>query len=143
MSKVAKKILIVTIILTLIGLYQVYSSSKVWALYKEGDQFFYFKRQLIFTIIGYFCLIILSKISLDRLFKLNKKLVVISVIMLILVLIPGLSIVRNGSRSWFGIGSFAFQPSEFAKFALIVFSSVFLANHYNSSDKFLKTTLSL
>ena len=55
MSKVAKKILIVTIILTLIGLYQVYSSSKVWALYKEGDQYFYFKRQLIFTIIGYFC----------------------------------------------------------------------------------------
>lgn len=140
MSKEGKKILIVTIILTIIGLYQVYSASKVWALYKENDAYYYFKRQALFMIIGYFALIILSKINLDKVFKWNKKLVIISFILLVLVLIPGLSIVRNGSRSWFGIGSFAFQPSEFAKFSLIVFSSVYLANNYRNSDKFFKTT---
>ena len=137
MSKLGKKILIVTIILTLIGLYQVYSSSKVWAFYKEGDELYYFKRQGIFMILGYLVLFIFSKIDLEKLFKFNKHLLLVSFILLILVLIPGLSIVRNGSRSWFGIGSFAFQPSEFAKFSLILFSSTYLANHYKDSDNFL------
>ena len=140
MTKNAKKILIITIILTIIGLYQVYSASKVWALYKENDAYYYLKRQALFMIIGYFALVVLSRINLDKLFKWNKRLLLISFILLVLVLIPGLSIVRNGSRSWFGIGSFAFQPSEFAKFSLIVFTSVYLANHYKQSDKFLKTT---
>lgn len=140
MNKLGKRILGITIVLTIIGIYQVYSSSRVWALYKENDSYYYLKRQILFMIIGYIALIILSKINLNKIFGWNKKLLLISFIMLVLVLVPGLSIVRNGSRSWFGIGSFAFQPSEFAKFSLIVFSSVYLANNYNKSDHFFKTT---
>ena len=141
MSKSGKKILLITIILSLIGLWQVYSSSRVWSMYLENDQYYYFKRQAIFMVIGYLAMFVLYKIDLDRIFKINKKLLLISFLSLILVLIPGLSIVRNGSRSWFGIGSFAFQPSEFAKFSLIVFTSVFLSNRYRISNSFLKTTL--
>ena len=48
--------------------------------------------------------------------------------MLILVLIPGIGTVRNGSRSWFGIGSFGIQPSEIAKIGLIIFVSKYLSN---------------
>lgn len=140
MSRQGKKVLIITIILSLIGLYQVYSASKVWAVYKENDEFYYLKRQALFMFIGYLALIFFSKINLEKVFKWNKKLLIGSIILLILVLIPGLSIVRNGSRSWFGIGSFAIQPSEFAKLSLIVFSSVYLSNNYKYSDKFLKST---
>ena len=49
--------------------------------------------------------------------------------MLILVLIPGIGTVRNGSRSWFGIGGFGIQPSEFTKLGLIIFTSKYLANN--------------
>ncbi len=49
--------------------------------------------------------------------------------MLILVLIPGIGTVRNGSRSWFGIGSLGLQPSEFTKLGLIIFTSKYLANN--------------
>lgn len=140
MSRISRKLLIVVMVLSVIGLYQVYSASKVWALYKENDELFYFKRQLLFMVIGYVGLFIFSKINLDKLFKKDKFLLLISFILLILVLIPGLSIVRNGSRSWFGIGSFAFQPSEFAKLSLIISTSVYLANNYKKSDHFFKTT---
>ena len=140
MTKEGRKILISSIILSIIGLYQVYSSSKVWALYKENDQFYYLKRQTLFMIIGYIGLIVFSKINLEKIFKWNKKLLLIGFILMVLVLIPGLSIVRNGSRSWFGVGSFAIQPSEFAKLSLIVFSSAFLANNYKQSDNFFKST---
>lgn len=49
--------------------------------------------------------------------------------MLVLVLIPGIGKVRNGSRSWFGIGSLGIQPSEFAKLGLIIYVSKYLANN--------------
>ena len=49
--------------------------------------------------------------------------------LLILVLIPGIGTVRNGSRSWFGIGGFGIQPSEFTKLALIMFTSRYLTEH--------------
>ena len=57
-----------------------------------------------------------------------------SIILLVLVLIPGIGIIRNGSRSWFGIGGFGIQPSEFAKLALIIFVSKYL----EKSNKFIK-----
>ena len=56
-------------------------------------------------------------------------------ISIILVLIPGIGTVRNGSRSWFGIGGLGVQPSEFAKLGLIIFTSKYLArNQKNMGD---------
>ena len=52
---------------------------------------------------------------------------IISFILLILVLIPEIGVVRNGSRSWFGIGSFGIQPSEAMKLAIIIFSAKYLS----------------
>lgn len=46
-----------------------------------------------------------------------------------LVLIPGIGTIRNGSRSWFGIGSLGIQPSEFVKLGLIIFVSKYLAKN--------------
>ena len=56
-------------------------------------------------------------------------------LLLVLVLIPGIGSIRNGSRSWFGIGGFGIQPSEFAKLGLIIFTAKYLAkNQKNMSD---------
>ena len=140
MNKLAKRIILISVVLSIIGLYQVYSSSKIWAEYKENDQFFYLKRQFLFMIVGYIALFVFSKIDLNKIFRLNRYGIIISFLLLILVLIPGLSIVRNGSRSWFAIGGFAFQPSEFAKLSLILFTSSYLSYNYKKSDNFLKTT---
>jgi len=135
-----KKILIITIILSLIGLYEVYSASSIWANYTKGDSFYYLNKQFIFMSIGYIFLYIFSKINLDRVYKMDKYMLIISFILLGLVLIPGISIVKNGSRSWLGVGSLAFQPSELSKFALIIFSSKYLADKYRVSENFFKST---
>ena len=51
----------------------------------------------------------------------------ISFVLLVLVLIPGIGSIRNGSRSWFGIGSLGIQPSEACKISLIIFVSKYLS----------------
>ena len=122
------------LILSLFGLVMIYSSSYIWAEYKFGDAFRYAKQQGLFLIIGTFLMLFISKID----YKIYKEkawnVFIICIILLILVLIPGIGSVRNGSRSWFGIGSFGIQPSEFAKLSLIILTSKYLTN----SNKFLK-----
>lgn len=77
----------------------------------------------------------ISKINYQIYEKKANILLLICVTLLVLVLIPGIGTVRNGSRSWFGIGSFGIQPSEFTKLALIIFTSKYLVkNERNLKD---------
>jgi len=106
---------IVCLLLCLFGLLMIYSSSCVWAEYKFNDSFHYLKYQTIFFTIGFIIMIIISKINYNIYYKYANHILLLSIILLILVLIPGIGSVRNGSRSWFGIASFGIQPSEAAK----------------------------
>ena len=67
-----------------------------------------------------------SVINIEKIYKYTSFIFLASFILLVLVLIPGLGKIRNGSRSWFGIGGFGIQPSEFMKLAMIVFVSKYL-----------------
>ena len=107
----------------------IYSSSNIWALYKFNDSLYYLKHQGLFFIIGLIAMFVVSKIDYKLYLKYSNKIFLLSLILLVLVLVPGIGQVRNGSRSWFGIGSFGFQPSEIAKIALIIFVSKYLANN--------------
>lgn len=129
MKKIDKLILISVIIISLFGLLMIYSSSSIWAEYKFNDPYKYLKTQGIFLIVGYFIIYIVSKISYQIYQKYSNIILITCIILLILVLIPGIGSVRNGSRSWFGIGSFGIQPSEFAKLGIIIFTAKYLTNN--------------
>lgn len=107
----------------------IYSASYIWAEYKFNDAFKFVKHQGLFFIIGIIMMLITSKIPYKVYFEKANTLLLISIILLILVIIPGIGTVRNGSRSWFGIGSFGIQPSEFAKLTLIIFTSKYLTKN--------------
>ena len=142
MSKKLDKILLfATITISLFGLLMIYSSSNIWAEYKFNDGFYYLKHQLIFFFIGLIIMYIVSKINYEVYYKYSNVILLTCLILLILVLIPGIGSIRNGSRSWFGIGSFGIQPSEAAKLGLIIFSSKFLSNSESHIKSFKKGVL--
>lgn len=138
LNKNGKIVLFCVLTLVIIGIYEVYSSSKIWALYKENDSLYFFKRQLGFSIIGIIVMFLSMKINLNLVFKYNKLILMSGFLLIGMVLIPGIGIVRGGSRSWFGIGSFAIQPAEFFKASIIIYSSVYLEEHYKKTKKFIK-----
>lgn len=107
----------------------IYSSSYVWADYKFNDPFKYLRSQSIFLILGYVIMYIVSKYPYQNYKKLSNIIFGICISMLALVLIPGIGTVRNGSRSWFGLGGFGIQPSEFTKLGLIIFTSKYLESN--------------
>lgn len=127
MKKMNITLVITIILLSLFGLMMVYSSSYVWADYKFEDPFKYVKNQGLFLIIGLILMFIVSKINFENYYKYSNKIFLICLILLILVLFVGTE--RNGSKSWFGIGSFGIQPSEFMKLAMIIFTSKYLYNN--------------
>lgn len=127
-------------ILIFIGLIMIFSSSYIWASFKFGDSLKYVKQQALFIIIGYLVLYFILKLDNDFFYKNSKLLLMGSFVLLVLVLIPGIGSVRNGSRSWFGIGPFGIQPSEAMKLAIILFASKYLSNNKNAYKK-LKTIM--
>ena len=139
--KMDKILFLSTIVLSIFGLMMIYSSSSVWAEYKFNDSFHYLKYQFLFFIIGLFIMIIVSKINYKLYYKYSNIILFISFILLILVLIPGIGSIRNGSRSWFGIGSFGIQPSEAAKISIIIFTSKYLCNNGDYIKNFFKGLL--
>lgn len=124
----------IALILIIFGLVMIYSASSIWALYKFSDSFKYVKQQALFIAIGIILVLFIRKINYNFYYKNATSIFVVCIILLILVLIPGIGSVRNGSRSWFGIGSFGIQPSEFAKIGLIILTSKYLSK----SNKFVK-----
>lgn len=104
-------LLIVAIILTIIGLIALFSATQE----STNDEF---KKQIIWFIASAIMMVIVMLINYETLVKLSPIFYGIFIILLIVVLFTK---PINGATSWFNIGSFSFQPSEFAKIAVILF----------------------
>ncbi len=127
MKKMNISLFILVILLSIFGLVMIYSASYVWADYKFDDAFKYVKNQGMFLIIGIILMYFISKVHFEKYYKYANKIFAVCFILLVLVLFLGTE--RNGSKSWFGIGSFGIQPSEFMKLAMIIFTSKYLYNN--------------
>lgn len=136
MKKFDNVLFISVIILSLFGLMMIYSSSYIWSSYKFNNPYKFVMNQGIFFIIGIFIMLLFSKLNNKFFEKKSNLILLIGFSLLILVLIPGIGSVRNGSRSWFGIGSFGIQPSEFMKIGLIIFTSKYLKNNERKMKSF-------
>ncbi|MHA7860830.1 putative lipid II flippase FtsW [Tessaracoccus sp. Y36] len=103
-----------------IGPLMVLSSSAALAQSTQDGPYHYALRQLAFLAIGLVFLVILSRLPSSLLRRFGWLFWVIAVALLIAVQIPGLGVLVNGNRNWLLIGGSQFQPSEFAKLALVV-----------------------
>jgi cell division protein FtsW len=134
-------LIMVTLTLLAVGLIMVYSASAVWADYKFDDSFFFAKRQLLFAAVGVFAMFFIMNVEYWTWKNWAKVLIIICFVLLVLVLIPGIGVLRNGSRSWIGVGAFSVQPSEFVKLAMIAFLAKYLSENQRYITSFRKGVL--
>ncbi|MBC7076328.1 MAG: stage V sporulation protein E [Syntrophomonadaceae bacterium] len=128
---------ITTLALLGIGLVMVFSSSAVTAGVKYGDAYFFFKRQLLWAVIGLIAMIVIMKINYLRLREFSLPLMAVAVICLILVITP-LGIATKGSTRWLGVGILSFTPSELAKLAVVMFLAKTLEVNIDNIKSFKK-----
>lgn len=128
-------ILISTVALAVIGIIMIYSASCYSAKLHYGDSFFFVKKQALSFAGGLIMMFFGCKISLDFLKKIKWIIYAISVILLALVFIPGLGAESYGATRWINLGFATFQPSEIAKFGLMIFLAGYMAENPPSSFK--------
>jgi cell division protein FtsW len=108
-------------ILAGIGLAMSYSASTVYAARVFGDSFYFLKRQIIWGVIGLSALFIFQGIDYRNHAKYSRIMIVLSILILIAVLIPGIGLNIKGSSRWISIGFMNIQPAEFVKLAVVIY----------------------
>ena len=121
-------VLFITVIILLsLGIIMVLSASSPTSLATTGSSYTYVYKQLIAAIIGIGVMLVISKIDYKQYGKFYKIIYVISIVILLLVAIPGLGRTVNGARRWINIPLFSsIQPSEITKLGLIIFFAMYL-----------------
>ena len=112
-------LLIVVLILIVVGLFVLYSTSSYNGELKFQDRYYYLKKQLFATSLGLACMYVASQIDYHVWERFAVLAYVISIGLSLAVLFIGDE--YNGSKRWLSFGPISFQPSEFAKLAVIIF----------------------
>lgn len=118
---VDKQLLVLVLTLLVFGVIMVANASVVDAVRYFDDKFFYAKRQVVWSLLGLIALVICSKINPQVWKKVSLYAVLSSVILLVLVLLPGVGSKVLGAKRWIQIGDLVLQPAELAKFALFTY----------------------
>ncbi len=118
--------------LIIIGLVMVTSSTVDFAAARFSNPFFFIKKQLIFIILGLIILYVLSHIKIDFFYDYGPLFLLFSLIISLLVHIPGLGVTVNGATRWIDIGVFTLQVSEVSRlFFFIWLSGYIVRNDFN------------
>ena len=126
--------LILVLILLTFGLVMLFSASYAYAFYNEGDSFHYIKRQLFFAVAGVAAMLFISQVNYKILQKYSLALFGVTLVLLVLVLFMRDA---NGFARWIYVGNrFSFQPSEVAKFAIIVLFAHFASQNADKMKTF-------
>ncbi len=116
-----------------IGLVMVYSTSAYRGQELYNDSGYFVKRQIVFALVATVIMFLLSKVDYRIYMRYAKSILLIAMALLVLVYIIGTA--SHGSARWLYIGPFGFQPSEFAKLALIIYTAAVCTRKSKSLNK--------
>lgn len=119
-------------LLSIIGVIMVFSASSIYSLDTRGSAWAVSIRQLVFLIISIPMAILLARLSLKNWQNLARFGLILSVVILLLLRIPGIGKEVNGNTNWISLGFVDVQPSELAKFLIILWASQLLATRLNA-----------
>jgi len=123
--------------LVAIGIVMIYSASAIYADSVMKDSLYYIKRHLVYISIGLFMMVLAMSVDLEKLRALARPIILVSILLLLIVLIPHIGSQTAGARRWFKFGPLSFQPSEFAKIAIIIY----MADFTSRKEKVMKSFL--
>lgn len=133
-GKIDVTFLVLVLVLLTVGLVMLFSASHAYAFYNEGNSFYYIERQLFFAVVGVAAMLFVSQVN----YKILQKYSVLLYVGAVGLLLVADIFMRDqyGFARWIYIGSFSFQPSEIAKFAIIVLFAHFAATNADKMKTF-------
>ena len=108
--------MLLVMVLVIIGLLALFSASNAYALFNEGDSYAFIRRQVVFAGVGLVVMLLLSTVNYKLLYPLAWPIMAVTIVLLVVVLFFS----HAGVSRWIDLGFTTFQPSEIAKFAVVV-----------------------
>jgi cell division protein FtsW len=125
-NKIDRFLFYLVVVIVLFGVLMVFEASAVTAFQDFNDKYYYIRQQVVWIIIGMFLMFIFSKINYRSFKNISPALLFLTIMMLILVLVPGIGMKILGARRWINLGFTSFQPAELLKLTLVLYlSSIF------------------
>jgi cell division protein FtsW len=140
-SSNAMLLLATVAVLNVVGVVMVLSASSVASLTDYGSPWYFFLRQLLWTVLGIAAFVVGVRIDYRQWRRFVTPLMVASIALLVLVLLPGVGVYVAGSRRWIGTGVVAFQPTELAKLALLLYVADLVSRRATEIDNWRRVVL--
>lgn len=138
MRSVRRSIFSIVAVLVGVGIVMIYSASAIYAYSNMHDSLYYLKRHLIYLAVGIVLMFIAMSVDLKRVKELSKPMMLVAITLLILVLVPHIGKEISGAKRWFKLGLVNFQPSEFAKIAILIYMADFISRKKELVKSFLR-----
>lgn len=135
------QILTTVLAILVFGVSMVFSASYYEAGEDYGDPYYFLKRQLVWALIGLAIMLFFANLDYWKLGRLVRPMMILTVVLMVLVIIPGIGEVSHGSRRWLGLGPLNFQPSEAAKLALVIFLAQYFSGDKGLQRRFVRGVL--
>ena len=136
LREVDPALLVCILLLLALGVSMVYSAGAIWALDQWGDEMHYIRRHLCFAGLGLVLLTITASIPYQKWKPWTYPMLFVVTLLLFAVLIPGVGTTMGGATRWLSFGSLNFQPSEFAKLALVTYLAYSLEKKQSHIETF-------
>lgn len=130
------KIILLVIGLAGFGCLMVYSASYYSAQYHYGNQYFFLFKQIMGVVLGIFAMIFFSLVDYHILKKYKNLIIIVAIVLLVLVFVPGLGVESYGAKRWISLLGISVQPSEIAKFALVIFIASYMSDNHDKAKTF-------
>lgn len=129
---------IYALVLVLVGFgaLMVYSASFYSAEYHYGNRYFFLYKQIMGIVLGIFAMVFFTFFDYHLFKKYKWWIVLASFILLVLVFVPGLGMESYGAKRWVSILGISLQPSEIAKFALVIFTACYMSDNHDKVKTF-------
>ena len=128
-------------LLLALGLVLVWDASFFLAEELYGDPYAIARKQLGFAMVGGALAAVLSRVPSDVYRRFAYPMLLVAILLLAAVLVPDLGQIRNGARRWLSLGFLSFQPSEFAKLAMVLYLAHSLARKEKRMGSFVDGVL--
>ncbi|MBO5224002.1 MAG: putative lipid II flippase FtsW [Clostridia bacterium] len=125
-----------TLGLLVFGCVMVHSAGSYQAKVWYGNEYYYLFKQVLGVILGIFAMFALSLFDYKKLKKLRWIIYITSVVLLILVFVPGIGVENYGAKRWIKFPLFTLQSSEIAKVGFVIFASAYMSENYEKMTTF-------
>jgi len=123
-----RSILISALLLVITGIFMVYSATAVMAMKNDGGGFGFLFRHVASVGVGLVAFVLGMFLDYRLLRKLSIPLLILSLLLLLLVFVPGVGISANGARRWIRMWPSTFQPSELVKLCFVIFLADYVSH---------------